>query len=346
MPIVVRGIDPAAGQEEIVRFLFENLTKKSDQRRFEWLYRKNPWGEARVWIAREEGDPEILGVAAAFPRMVRARGKDYLGWNLGDFVVRRDFRSLGPALALQKACLKPVLEGEIPFCYDHPSKGMFAIYQRMGIASTFKVIRYAKPVTVDRYIQKYIRNGAVARGMSTIGNKVLLIKERKGRIGAGLDFQVHRGKFGEEFDSLNERSLDRHVVCGHRTSAYLNWRYVDNPLQDFETVMVRKSGKLAAYSILSVSADDAFLCDLFGDGDRSVSTAMLRFVSEFLRHRKVRSLSAPVIATSSLTESLIDAGFYPRESEDVVFCTKRGGVLDGIVDKGENWFLNHGDRDL
>jgi hypothetical protein len=339
-------VDPAIECKAIVDFLYENLTKKSDHRRFHWLYMGNPCGKARVWFACEENCADVLGIAAAFPRSVRVQGKDIIGWNLGDFVIRRDFRSLGPALSLQRACLAPVLEGEIPFSYDHPSKGMLAVYKRMGISETSKVIRFVKPITVDRYVQKYLRGGLASRGISKVGNTVLGIKEWRGRNAPDLNIQVQPGRFNDEFTVLNDLYSGSHLVCGQRTAEYLNWRYLDNPLQDFEVVTVRRKSELVAYGVLTKNEEDVTLYDIFGDTSRPVINALLLFVSDLLRQRKVYSISTPVIATSFLAESLRTCGFFPRESADVVFCTKQGGTFDGIVNREENWFLNCGDRDI
>jgi hypothetical protein len=339
-------VDTLDEKQKIVDFLHENLTKRSDVRRFEWLYVNNPWGKARVWFAFGENGIDLLGVAAAFPRMVKIAGKDSLGWNLGDFVIRRDYRSLGPAVLLQKACLKPVLDGEIPFCYDHPSTSMVAIYKRLGLLKSSRVIRFVKPITVDRYIRKYLPQGVASRGISTVGNRVLGLQDRRKRTTAKLDIKLHEGRFDDEFTSLSDRCTNSYTVCGKRTADYLNWRYLDNPLQDFEIVTAREHGDLVGYGVLTKNSEDVFLFDIFADQSGPAASLILLFVTDILRQRRASSLSIPVIESSPLTETLKASGFFPRESADVVFCTRPSGPLDSVVNRGKNWFLTCGDRDI
>src|SRR6266851_6306435 len=101
MGITIRDADLKADREEIIRFVHENLTPNSDGRRFDWLYLENPYGHARAWMAVDELG-RTVGQAAAFPRHFSIGGSPHRVWVLGDFCVARGYRSLGPALQLQR----------------------------------------------------------------------------------------------------------------------------------------------------------------------------------------------------------------------------------------------------
>src|SRR5689334_17291434 len=84
------------------------LSPQSDEGRFDWLYRKGPHGRAIVWIATDGADGPLIGAAAAFPRRMYADNGVTVGCVLGDFFVAPEYRSLGPAVQLQRACLGSV----------------------------------------------------------------------------------------------------------------------------------------------------------------------------------------------------------------------------------------------
>ena len=58
----------------------------------------------------------MIGVAAAFPRRFYFRGEAVRGYVLGDFCIDPAHRSLGLALALQRACLERLVQRGYRFC--------------------------------------------------------------------------------------------------------------------------------------------------------------------------------------------------------------------------------------
>src|SRR5688572_2425883 len=128
MKLAIRDADLEKDREELIQFLYENLTKDSDGLRFAWLYLQNPCGVARVWVAVDLDSGRTVGVAAAFPRTFHVAGTERRVWVLGDFCFSNQSRSLGPALQLQRTCIGS-LEGD-PW-YDFPSRSMMAVYKRI-----------------------------------------------------------------------------------------------------------------------------------------------------------------------------------------------------------------------
>src|SRR5262249_14425273 len=131
-------------------------------------------------------------------------------------------------------CLSPIQQGEIPFCYDYPSKRMMAIYARLGMSPVGQIRRFAKLLRVDRKVREIFGDSAPARSLSAIGNQVLALSARRSRSVKGCEISLHQGRFGDEFSELYQRIAGRYKVCGHRTAAYLNWRYLETPLHRYE----------------------------------------------------------------------------------------------------------------
>ena len=344
--MIIREADIDADRTTLIDFLRENLTSQSDEKRFDWLYRSNPYGEARAWIAFDEGKGSVIGVAAAFPRLVRVSSQDLLCWNLGDFAIKKGYRSLGPALLLQRACLAQVNEGEIPFLYDHPSDRMMAIYERIGIPATGRVVRFAKLVGIDLKVAQFLQYGPLAQGVSALGNFLLAVKDRKRAVHKGLTISLCTGSFGEDFSHLDEKVSGHFKIYGRRTTQYLNWRYGDNPLQEYTILTVRHDAELLAYAIFSQIGQTAVLVDLFGHPQPDIIAFLLAALVEGLRRRGILTLSAPALESSPFNSFLKQAGFFVRESSSFIVYTQKNGPLDGVVTEAGNWFLTHGDRDI
>jgi len=103
MGIQIRSADLREDKELLISTLLQHLTAGSDERRYEWLYLRNPEGPARAWLAVDNTSGKTVGVSAAFPRRIVVNGESQAGWVHSDFCLSGASRSLGPDLKLQKA---------------------------------------------------------------------------------------------------------------------------------------------------------------------------------------------------------------------------------------------------
>src|SRR5215831_8052216 len=118
--VVIRDGDLETDRKLAIDTLARCLKPAYDDARFDWVYRQNPHGRGRLWVATDPANGAVVGIAGAFPRRMCLYGRTELAWVLGDFCVSDAYRSVGPALALQRACLAEISGGAIPFCYDFP----------------------------------------------------------------------------------------------------------------------------------------------------------------------------------------------------------------------------------
>ena len=88
--IALRPADLTADRHLIIDFLRKNLTSLSNEARFDWLYRRNPAGQARAWLAWEDREPTLVGLAAAFPREFCVNGATLSCWCSGTSASVRD----------------------------------------------------------------------------------------------------------------------------------------------------------------------------------------------------------------------------------------------------------------
>src|SRR5438309_4631486 len=230
MGIPIRQADLVADRQVVLDLVRDNLTDEATVERYEWLYRRNPDGDGRAWIASDEASGEAVGIASAYPRLMQVEGEQVTCWNLGEFAVSVSHRSLGPALRLQRACLGPVLEGTVAFSYDNPNEGFLAVYRRLGVPVTAHVARYLKPLRADRRLAARIRSRRIARPLSLLANGLLRLRDIPLRAGRRYQILPNEGPFDVRFTRLHERVSRRYTVCGGRRAEYLNWRYRENPL--------------------------------------------------------------------------------------------------------------------
>lgn len=343
MATIVREADLDADAATIQECLRRFLTPHADLPRYQWLYRDNPQGQVRAWLAIDVSTQSVIGSAAAFPRRLYENGQAVSAWVLGDFCIDDRYRVLGPALTLQRAMLAALESSGARYCYDFPGEKMVAIYKRMGIAPAARMVRMARLLRLDRKVAEHVRLPWVAGAVSAIGNCLLPALARRPRIGS-TDYQVMTGGCGEEFTRLHERIADRHGACVERSAAYLNWRFIDNPYRDLKIMAARQGGDLVAYAVFGRSGDEGTIADLFGVADDDVLAGLLHQVVSQLRADGVFTVNCELIESHPWLGVVEAMGFRRRETKPwIAFPLPRGSSDELSVVR--EWFVMHGDRD-
>jgi hypothetical protein len=345
MSLVIRPAHLESDQELLVDTLVCHLNPLCDSIRFNWLYKNNPHGPARVWIMSDTTNGTIVGMAGAFPRRVYIGLREATCWVLGDFCIHEHYRILGPALQLQRACLADIHPEMIAFSYDFPSASMLAVYKRLHIDPLGNICRFAKPLRVDRKIEELVRIPILVSLLKWVGNLALALQDRRHRDTRELAIVLHEGWCGEEFSLLARDVGGQYGVCVQRTAEYLNWRYVANPLVCCEILTVRCHGVLVAYAVFTQSGEDAMLMDLFGVRELEVISTLVESLIKLLRKRCVITLSAPLLESHPWMALFQRLGFRAREKSPVVVCPPPGASPDGSSLQGMDWFFMYGDRD-
>jgi Acetyltransferase (GNAT) domain len=341
------SIRPAALDAErkvLVETLARYLNPLSDEQRFDWLYRENPHGQGRAWIACRSDNSTIVGMAAAFPRRIWIRGAESVGWVLGDFCVSDQNRSLGLALQLQRACLAGLDSGGKTVFYDFPSASMMAVYHRLGIESSGRMTRFAKLLRADQKIGGTVRTSWLADRLSKLANSVLSLRDRASKSIPDCVVSLQKGRCGEEFSVLAQKVSSSYGMCVQRSAEYLNWRYLAHPTRQHQILKLENKGDLLAYVVFTQIQTDASIADLFGINDSNLLCALLQRLGNLLRESGVCTLSVPLLDSHPWLRLFRESGFYRRESCAVVLHGPTQGSTRHHAND-EPWFLMDGDRE-
>jgi hypothetical protein len=342
LSIAIREADVERDAPALVSFLGTHLADHGGAARHDWLYRRNPFGRARAWIAWDESEGRIVGVAAAFPRPIVVDGRPVPGWNLGDFAVDPRHRTLGPAIRLQRAMLDEVTRGGA-LAYDHPSAGMLAVYRWMKIEPAGRVVRYAKPLRLDDRFPR----GVVGRWAAGRATAVLRWLDALGRPRPAATAEALGERFGAAADALARRVGAAYRVAAVRSTAYLNWRYLDSPGGAHEVMSVVGSNDgCEGFAVVRREGRHAVLRELVAEPDSPALHALLAGVVAELRRGGVQVLSMPVLESSPLRSALRRWGFHPRETTPFVVVAGADDPLRAVVGDGGHWLLADGDRDV
>jgi len=295
-------------------------------------------------MAVDQTKHSILGVAAAFPRRFYLGNDKVTGWVLGDFCFDPQFRSLGPALQLQRACLDILESTQGVFCYDFPSESMVAVYKRLGVGVTGKMLRLAKPLRVDRKVKEMVKNAAVQRVVTSVGNVLLKRASPRAEVDQSLEVAVHPQFCGEEFTLFAREQCGKFGSCLERSAEYLNWRYLSNPLARHEIVTARRDDRLVGYVVWTFGKEDASIVDFFGEEDSGMARRLVTEIVTVAQERGIVTLSVSLNESHPWLSLFCEMGFRLRDSVPVVIIPSKT-FSQKIDPRLTGWYLMQGDRD-
>ncbi len=329
-------------QADLIGLFRQYLTPDSDKDRFDWLYKQNPYGRARAWVASDVEKGTVIGAAAAFPRKFYLNGEERLAWVLGDFCLAEQYRSMGPALQLQRACLQAV-EPPYDFCYDFPSKPMMALYKRLAVPQTGSLVRWAKPLRVEDKLKSIVRSRSIARALGKIGDAVLNARGWKGTRDA-CDIEVHQGPCGGEFTILDQSFGKVPALRPARTAEYLNWRYLAHPRRAHLILAARKKGTIVGYVVIRNEPHNARIVDLAAMEEPAVLARLIAAAVGVLKLSGAKTVSLAAGDGHPWSKLFTRAGFRRRESSPMVVVCGAGGAIKG-TDFKTQCYLMEGERD-
>jgi GNAT superfamily N-acetyltransferase len=314
------------------------LAADAGEGRFRWLYQENPFGPARAWIACEKNN-QAIGMAAIFPRRMYCNGGVVEGGVLGDLCVSPEYRSLGPALQLQRACLACAGSADFALAYDFPSSTMAGIYRHLGIEPKGQSVRMAKALRAETFARSlHLQN--IPRPLAAAVNATLALRDYQPAKSAGVDFCLQEEPCTSEYSELAHKVGSSCGTCTIRSAEYLNWRYRRHPRVKYEFLTARRDCQLLGYCAFTESSGNATIAELFSNAsDDDVLTGLLRKLAALLRLRSVATISLPLLSVDPRHKLLRKLGFWAREAVPVFVLRRDAG------NPGSQMLLMHGDRE-
>lgn len=315
MKLFVRAADPVREKTTLLELLGRNLSELDHAARFEWLYSDNPAGKAWSWFICDGDGDSPIGLASVFPRFFWVDQSMERVGQVGDFAVDAAYRSLGPALRLQKATFELVDGGVLKFCYDCPphERGM-STFRRLGLAPICRMVRFTRLVRVDAAVRERLPGGGIVHAPTIfVANALLRVRARLRRKPKSIVLETLEGRFGEEFDAF-ELGLRRyeHNVRARRMADELNWRYRSNPLNRYLVTTARLHGDLIGFSVSSEIKPNTRLVEMSAATD-AARFALLEGLVEIARARENARVNTYVADRSRDAAGARKAGFVRRE---------------------------------
>src|ERR1700722_17123209 len=340
MNLALRPASLPEDTEELIAVLQRNFPGSPMRAIFRWRREGNPAGAGWTWVVYDRQSGAIGAMTSLYPRPMYIDGKLVLCGQVAEFAVDEAYRSLGPAMMLQRATFEPVDSEEVALCYDCPphDRGM-STFIRLAMRPSCELTRYAVLLRSEEVVANKLGHGAWTKPLIAGAN--LLLTPRRGiHRTSGLEVCSLEGRFGDEFTRLDQMVPSLGIIRSSRSMEVLNWRYCDRFESNVEVLIARNKGELVAFLACVVDPDGrASILDLFGQNLEEAGLALLGAAIELYRRKNAFCLEGYCSETSELKRVFKAAGFRARERAARVVAYAKPGGRYGIQTSSVSWPL-------
>ena len=232
---LIKQDNPFKYKDQIQRFWQGHLTDTPPQR-LEWMMNGNPAGPATWFFAFEQNRGDLVGMISLTPRELMANGCKIRAGILGDIVVDKKHRVFSPALNLVKKALNAMDSINLSLIYSIPNPQAAKVLTRSGLHIIGQFLHLVRPIDFHYYQKKYIKQLSSII-LSNALDSVLKILSRD-TYSSDSDIQEQK-TIDERFNTLwKNYRIPPEVIIGVRSTEYVQWKFIDNPLSDFHLIAI------------------------------------------------------------------------------------------------------------
>jgi GNAT superfamily N-acetyltransferase len=278
----------------------------------EWLYARNPYGEAIVFAAFT-ADGELVAMRPAAAHKFWWRGQERRAYQFVDALVAPEHRNRGLFKRLIAAIGDAADAGDFSL-FSFPNANSLAVYQKTAflqcLGRCHVQVRIFSPVAYARY--KLWRLGLLTAppppgeaSDSTVGH---------GRI-----CLIPIERFESDFPEVHDAVSGVAASFTLRRHDFLNWRYFGLPERWYQAAMIIESSRDAGYVVLRLINRVAHVVDLFVKPEPSLVKTVIPLVSQWARRLGAIALYFNTSHGNWFQRAVADAGgFLEKKSNSVV----------------------------
>jgi GNAT superfamily N-acetyltransferase len=321
-------------------------------RLLEWLAFHNPFagGEATYYVAEEAGT--ILAFQGRMPVEFLINGARRKGYYVHDTYVHPDARTRGIGFPLIAALAETTeKESDSFFCLLGGTPLNLKIQRRMGYREIPPAPQYVKFLNPRRQIKRFLKvpllvtlaAPLVRLGLSVLDFFLITLRSQ-GTSTQPID------RFDQRFDRLVASIAGTLGTSAYKSSAYLNWKYVDRPFRRDTILAVEDESGVKGFIILAMTRGEmegGVIMDIVADpGDRRTILQLCRGAVEFFRKRNAEFIRC-VISDERFGRMLQKFLFVKsREGKALLLGNlERAPADQAVLTETNRWHMTLGESD-
>jgi len=319
-----------------------------------WWYERNPVGTHSSKVAVADG--RIVAHAGGTPVEIHTNGERFVANLSGDLLADPEFRVKRAFLwTFVASRVRAEEKGEAATWGFANKAGMAAVADQTNtIIRGVSVPRMDKVVNATPFVQRRLKSGPIAGLVAAPSNAAIRLALSMRMPRANREIVIEEvTAFDERFDDLWERVAPNFPRTLVRSARFLNWRYMENPLNEYTVFAAVKGGTLIGFTILRTKMEKGvkrgLIIDLFADmRDPDTWNTLLAKGIDYLIRERVDVISCWMFSHIPVYRTLKRLHFFDRPS-DLHFGAGPHHVKYGDEEfwmDSTKWYLAMGDSDV
>jgi GNAT superfamily N-acetyltransferase len=321
---------------------------------FSWKYLNHPLSLNATTIACLDG--KVVGALGSIPKAFTVGGSRVIGAHELDMMVKKEYRNLGTFFSLFKFRLETAREKGIALSFGLNDRVLRTFAERfLGYRDVDTIPQFLRVLDARRHAEEKYGGGKRGKlAFLSLSFLILLadLRVRMRTLVSGSPYSLRkRESFDGAFDHLWEKVRGVLDIAVERTSAYLNWRYVENPVRQYEIYTAEKrDGALAGFIVFACLPElrncGVILELVTAPGEPGAALLLLARALSEMKSRGAAAAVAWCFTDQRNTEALRAAGFAKEEQNLFLQVRRIEENLDWdyITDR-RRWFISMGDND-
>ncbi len=316
-----------------------------------WMYKENPAGAAKIWLAEHDG--RIVGHSAAMLVAIKVGTEVITGFQSTDTMTHPDYQGQGIYQTLAKQVYVELEREGIYVGYRFPNKFSHPIavkklswFDVAMMRNMFKVLNWGNALKARTSSKFLLKLGAIA---GSILQGVFYRTERAPIVENLVISQIF--SFDERINRFWNRISNQYKMMVVRDRDYLNWRYIDTPDTKYLIYIAEMAGEIYGFIVLRSRLEGgvkvSVICDLLAQS-QNVAHCLVAKAIERCQEEKTDIIYCSFVADKPYVTALRRNGFmFTPLIRDRYFCAYSSSpyISKKLLMERQNWFVQTGDSD-
>jgi GNAT superfamily N-acetyltransferase len=337
---------------ELCKAVYPSRTYDREQwmRWWRWLYKENPVGLARIWVAEDNG--KIVGHYPLVFMMLKAGNQLAKASQNIDQMTHPDYRYQGIASRLGKMALREAEREGVHITIGFANQASYVVDVRAGWFDVAARQIVFKALSWGNTLKLRISNRLLSKLGAIGGNILSSVFYRSEKAPALEGVRITQiSSFDERIDELWARVSNNYPVMVVRNKEYLNWRYAAIPDVHYSIYIAEKEGDIHGYLVLRCvqqgGTKTGIIFDILATSQQIyqclISQAMAQCELE-----KADTIYGLMIADKTVSTAFRKNGFlsfpFLKDGRFIVYSSSPH-VSKEFLAEPKNWFVQIGDSD-
>ena len=231
---------------------------------YEWRYRANPYGQARVWYVSEVSTGRIVKTGAYFPWPIAYDGELLKGSLAGDFGTVPEWQRRGLSAVSRNVRRSHPWHGQI-VSMSGPNAGSRAVITKSGEENSILGALLGGVAVLDG--TPFLQRAGLPIWLSApiglfSGRASSLLRRVTTRPSGSLRLEP-LARFSSDLDGVTLEAMRFPKYWCPHNSDWLNWRYLDHPVESYSgfVLLEKQSDRPIGYSVLRLDGEQATLSE-------------------------------------------------------------------------------------